>query len=56
MKPEDGFDKHVQRGGQVVAPPDMRQFMSDDGLNVLVVQPRRKLPQFLRLRSVRRKA
>ena len=38
MKPEDGFYEHVDGGGEIVATPDVEQFVSEDGFQVCVFE------------------
>src|SRR2546421_3125293 len=34
MKPEDSLDQHMQSGGEIVAPPDMTEFVQYDCLEL----------------------
>jgi hypothetical protein len=36
VKPEDGFYEHVDGCGEIVATPNVEQFMSEDGFQVFV--------------------
>jgi hypothetical protein len=39
MKPEEGFDNHVNSGGEVIASPGMTNFVVENGLELFGRQP-----------------